>query len=65
MQGFDPAKVIGHDEETARLYLEGIGLQMRVTVADGESLGVTADMRDDRLNVHTAGGVVIQIAGIQ
>lgn len=60
----DAEKLVGLDEEEAAKVAEAAGWTMRVTERDGESLMVTTDWLDNRVNVAVRGGKVSAISSI-
>lgn len=60
----DAEKLVGLDEEEAAKVAEAAGWTMRVTERDGESLMVTTDWQDNRVNVSVDAGRVTAVASI-
>ncbi|MFM9132704.1 MAG: hypothetical protein ACKORY_08330, partial [Actinomycetota bacterium] len=60
----DAEKLVGMDEEEAAKTAEAAGWTMRVTERDGESLMVTTDWQDNRVNVAVEDGRVSAVTSI-
>ena len=60
----DAEKLVGLDEEEAAKVAEAAGWTMRVTERDGESLMVTTDWQDNRVNVSVDAGRVTAVTSI-
>lgn len=60
----DQEKLVGMKMDTAHEYAKTHGYRLRVTQKDGQGLMVTADYRQDRINVAIEGDTITGVRGI-
>lgn len=55
-----PYQVIGWEEQSAKDYIQSLGLRSRVVKRDGTPLIITMDFNGNRINLSVDKGVVIE-----